>query len=258
MAAGYLGPPRLKARLKADGTLFGVWVACRDLHFNEMVAYSGADVLLVDAEHTPLTVEDIERIVIAAQGSPASVIVRMTGIDQAAIKHVLDSGVEGIVVPFINNAADAKLLTRYGLYPPKGVRGIGPRRAQHLVEGAWDYQRKANDDIVVLIPQIEHADAVNNLDEICAVEGIGGLFLGPSDLSLSLGHGGEYDQPEVVAAKRRILDASRKYSLPLAVASTGIDDARYWVGEGAKLVMVTGDAGLISSGIARILEQVRN
>jgi len=257
MAKGYLGPPRLKARFATDGTLFGMWVACRDPFFNEVAAYSGADVLLVDAEHAPLTVEDIERIVIAAQGSPASVIVRMTGIDQVAIKHVLDSGVEGIVVPFINTAADAKRLTHYAMYPPKGNRGIGPRRAQYLTDGPWDYQQKANDDIVVLIPQIEHIDAVNNLDEICAMEGIGGLFLGPSDLSLSLGHGGEYDHPEVIAAKRRILDASRKHNLPLAVASTGIDDARYWVGEGAKLVMVASDAGLISSGMTRILDQVR-
>ncbi|HDS74610.1 MAG TPA: 2-keto-3-deoxy-L-rhamnonate aldolase, partial [Firmicutes bacterium] len=161
------------------------------------------------------------------------------------------------VVPFINTAADAKLLTRYAMYPPKGIRGIGPRRAQYLADGPWDYQRNANEEIVVLIPQIEHIDAVNNLDDICAVEGIGGLFLGPSDLSLSLGHGGEYDHPEVVAAKRQILDASRKHNLPLAVASTGIDDARYWVGEGAKLVMVAGDASLISSGMTRILVQVR-
>ena len=257
MPGQYLGEPRLKKLLASGKTQLGLWTVCRDPFFLELAAHSGCDVLLVEAEHSSLTLTDIERVAMIARSSPANIMVRMPGIDQALIKQVLDLGIEGMVVPFVNTREDAQELASYGMYPPRGIRGIAPRRAQHLVGGAWEYQRVANDDIVVLVPQIEHIDAVGNLDEICSVEGIGGLFLGPSDLSLSMGLGGEYEHPDVVAAKRKVFDASRRHGLPFACASSSAENARYWIDQGAELVMVGADYGLFSAGVEGAVEEFR-
>jgi 4-hydroxy-2-oxoheptanedioate aldolase len=257
MPDAFLGPPRLKHALRSGSPLFGMWLVCRDPYFIECAAYSGFDVLLIDAEHAPISMADIEQIAIIARNSPAQVMVRMPVIGQAEIKQVLDIGIEGIVAPMVNSVPDAKRLIDYSMYPPRGIRGIGPRRAQHLTGGAWEYQKAANDEIVVIMPQIEHIDAVDDLDAICGVEGLGGLFLGPGDLSLSMGLGGQYSHPDMVAAKAKVLDASRKHGLPLAVATTGDDDARYWADNGAALVMVASDSGLFNSAAQRAIAGFR-
>jgi 4-hydroxy-2-oxoheptanedioate aldolase len=255
MPVGYLGTPRLKSRLNSGTPQLACWVRCRDMFYVEMIANAGFDLLLIDAEHSPLTTGDIELMAIAAHGSPCDVMVRMNGIDQSTFKQVLDTGIQGLVVPMVNSPEDAREMVRWGSYPPRGDRGIGPHRAKNFTDDPWEYQRAANDEIVVLMPQIEHIRAVESLDEICNVPGVGGLFIGPSDLSLSMGLGGQYDHPDMVAAKQRILDASRRYSLPLGVATTGIDDAKQWIDEGAQMILVSSDNSLIASGVSQTLAQ---
>ena len=259
MSFGYLAPPRLKNLLKGDRQLIGMWLVSRDPFFVETAAHVGYDVVLIDAEHAPMTMRDIEMILIAIQGSPTVPIVRMPWNDQVAIKQVLDLGVEGMVVPMISTADDARRLVSYAKYPPEGVRGIGPRRAQHLVQPSdpWEYRRIANDGVVCLLPQIEHVDAINHLEEICRVPGLDGLFFGPSDLSLSMGLPGQYDHPDVVAARERLWEVSRQHNLPLGVATVSLDDATMWLQRGAKLVMSGLDLGHMAAGATRTLDDLR-
>jgi len=235
MPTAPLGPPRLKKLLTSGKQLIGTWVTCRDPFFVETLAYLGYDVLLIEAEHTPLTMGDIEMMLIAMQGSPSVPIVRMPWNDQVAVKQVLDMGVEGMVVPFVMNADEARRLVSYSMYPPVGVRGINPRRAQYSVGGPWEYAKVAN-DIVCPIPQIEHIEAVRKIDEICQVPGIAGLFLGPSDLSFSMNLPGQTDHPDFLAARDKIWDASRRHRLPLAVAAQSLGDAKMWLDRGAEVV----------------------
>lgn len=229
------GPPRLKSLLAGGKQLLGTWITARDPFFVESLAYVGYDLLLIEAEHTPLTMGDIEMMLIAIQGSQSIPVVRMPWNDQVKVKQVLDMGVEAMVVPFVRSAEDARRLVSYSMYPPEGVRGINPRRAQHLVGSPWDYAKVAN-DYVCPIPQIELIDAVNEIDAICAVPRLGGVFLGPSDLSLSMNLPGQMDHPDFVAARDRIWEASRRHRLPFAVASYSLDDARMWIQRGAEMV----------------------
>jgi len=257
MPVGYLGPPRLKRLLAGDRPLLGMWLTTRDPFFIETAAYVGYDVLLIDAEHVPLTMRDVEDMLIAIQGSPAVPIVRMPWNDQVAIKQVLDLGVEGMVVPMVSSADDARRLVSYARYPPAGIRGIGPRRAQHFTGDPWSYAGAANEEIVCLIPQIEHIDAVNAIEEICGVAGLDGLFLGPSDLSLSMGVPGGYDHPDFVAARDRLWEASRRHGLPLAVATVSIEDAAMWIDRGARIVFSGADIGHMVAGARRTLDELR-
>jgi len=252
-----LGPPRLKKLLRSGRQLLGMWLMSRDPYIVETAAYVGYDVLLIDAEHTSLAMRDIEMMLIAIQGSPAIPIVRMPWNDQVAIKQVLDMGLEGMVVPMIMSAEDARRLVAYSSYPPAGVRGIGPRRAQYLAGGAWEYQRIANEEIVCVIPQIEHIDAVKRIDEICCVPGLSGLFLGPSDLSLSMLLPGEYAHPDFIAARDAIWEASQRYHLPLAVATTGPEDAEMWLRRGARIVFLGSEVGHMVAGAKSALERLR-
>jgi 4-hydroxy-2-oxoheptanedioate aldolase len=260
MPQGYLGPPRLKELLKSDKQLIGMWLISRDPVFVETAAYVGYDVLLIDMEHAAITVSDLERILIAIQGSPSIPIVRMPWNDQVTIKQVLDMGVEGMVVPMISSADEAKSLVSYSKYPPDGIRGIGPRRAQNLLANGdpWEYQRKANDEIVCLIPQIEHIDAISNIDAICSVPGVDGLFLGPSDLSLSMGLPGDYTHPDSLAARDKLWDASVRHELPLMVATYSMEDAANWMKRGARLVMSGMDLGHMAAGAKQTLETLQD
>lgn len=251
-----LGPPRLKNLLASGRTLLGMWVSARDPFFIESLAYVGYDVLLIEAEHTPLTMGDIESMLIAMQGSPTVPLVRMPWNDQVAIKQVLDMGVEGMVVPFVKSQDEAFRLIQYSMYPPRGVRGINPRRAQHLVGGAWEYGKAAN-EFIVPIPQIEHIDAVNAIDDICSVEGLGGLFLGPSDLSFSMDLPGRFDHPDFLAARDRVWEASRRHNLPFAVASNSQDDAKLWIERGAEVVFLGLDLRFMTAGAQESLERLK-
>ena len=258
MPSGYLGPPRLKKLLQGDRQLIGMWLISRDPFFVETAAHVGYDVLLIDIEHAPISMSDLERMLIAIQGSPSVPVVRMPWNDQVAIKQVLDMGVEGLVVPMISTAHEARQLVSYSKYPPAGVRGIGPRRAQNMFESGdpWDYQSRANDEVVCLIPQIEHIGAINNIDDICSVPGVGGLFLGPSDLSLSMGLPGDYEHPDSIAARDKLRDAARRHELPLAVATYSMDNAADWMRWGAKLVMSGIDIGHMAAGAKSMLQEL--
>jgi len=183
----------------------GSWLQLADMAATEMMAKTGFDWLCIDLEHTSTSVSEMANLVRVGDLAGVPMMVRLSGHDPIQIKRALDSGVSGIIAPTVNTADQARRIVDAAFYPPKGSRGVGLSRAQDYGAGFDEYRIGAAEDIVV-IAQIEHVDGVANLGEILAVEGIDGYFIGPYDLSGSVGKPGQFDDPAVQAA---LVEASK-------------------------------------------------
>ena len=158
-------------------------------------------------------------LLVAIERRGAVPLVRLASNDPVQCKAVLDSGAAGVIVPMVNSKAEAELAVRSVKYPPAGMRGAAVARAHDYGPGFADYMRSANDETLVIV-QIEHVDAVSRIDEILSVPGIDGTFIGPYDLSASMGLPGQLTHPDVEAAKRRVLDAALARGLAAGIHAT--------------------------------------
>lgn len=200
----------LKRRLAAGELLNGCWLAFAEPAVAEVAATAGFDWLLIDGEHAPNDLRSISaQLAVLAGADP---VVRVRDHDPAMIKQVLDAGAQTLLV-MVQNAAQAAALVRAVRYPPRGIRGVGASAARASRFGAIpDYLATADAEICLIV-QVESRAGLAALDDILQVEGVDGVFIGPSDLSSDMGHPGRPEAPEVVAliedALRRIRAAGR-------------------------------------------------
>lgn len=192
----------MPSEIASDVTI-GSWLQLADPALTEIMARAGFDWLTIDLEHTSTTLKEAAQLVRICAVRRVPVFARLSGHDTSQIKRLLDMGVNGIIAPDVRTAAQAKMLADACFYPPRGTRGVGLARAQGYGREFAAYRDGAAND-VIFIPQIEHVDAVANLGEILDVEGVAGFFVGPYDLSGSLGLPGEFEHPAVVAEMDRI------------------------------------------------------
>jgi len=196
-----------KAALKAGQPQMGCWLGLADPYVAQISAGAGFDWLLIDAEHAPNDLRAIigQLQVIGGKGSQA--VVRPTIGETWMIKQLLDAGAQTLLIPMVESAAQARELVRAVTYPPHGVRGVGASLARASdFAGIADYLTTADAQICLLV-QVENRAGMAALDDILAVEGVDGVFIGPSDLAADMGHLGQANAPEVEAA---VLDAMRK------------------------------------------------
>ncbi len=175
---------------------FGTAITFTDPTITELLA-GDLDFVWIDAEHNALSLESIQLHLMAVKGTQAFPVVRVAWNDPVLIKPVLDIGTPGVVVPLIRTAADVALAVAACRYPPKGIRGFGPRRASRYGRDSGPEYCAAADASIMVNVQIEHAEAVKNLDAILATEGLAGIVIGPNDLAGSMGHPGRPDHPDV-------------------------------------------------------------
>ncbi len=218
----------LKRTLTADTNPVGNWISIGDPAVAEVSAALEFDFVLVDTEHTTMSLETVENLsrAIEAQNAPTETIVRVPCNDQARIKRVLDIGVAGVMVPMIESAEEARSLVDAVNYPPEGTRGIATGRAAEYGIDFVEYVSEANGSIVT-IAQIESRTGLENVDEIAAVDDIDALFVGPADLSGALGVFAEWDASELNDAIDRVLSAGRRHNTPvgtITVTEEQIDD----------------------------------
>lgn len=159
----------------------------------------GFDWLAVDLEHTTTSIAQAGELIRIGSLAGVPMLVRLSGHDPGQIKRVLDAGAQGVIAPMVTTADEAHRIVRASTYPPRGSRGVGLARAQGYGTGFADYLKGPAQQIKT-IAQVEHIDGVNNLGAILDVEGIDGFFVGPYDLSASLGRPGDFDDPDVAAA----------------------------------------------------------
>lgn len=176
----------------------GSWITLGHLSIAEVMAGAGFDWLCVDLEHSVIDYYDLQVLLNAIQGKGVKAFARIGANDSTIIKRVLDAGANGIICPMVNTPEDAKRLVSNVKYPPLGTRGVGLARAQNygLDEGFENYKTNSANNITI-IAQIEHIDGLKNFRKIVEVEGIDGTFIGPYDLSGSIGKPGRYDDDNV-------------------------------------------------------------
>jgi len=190
-------------------------------------------------------------------GSETTPIVRVPWNDQVWIKFALDVGAEGVLVPLIRTAEDARQAVAACKYPLEGVRGFGPRGASNFYRNTAEYQQEANDRIVVIV-QIEHVDAVKNLDEILKVPGLDCVFIGPADLSGSLGVLCQWEHPKLLQAIDTVIAKAHAAGVPVGMAvDEPAPEVLRWLGKGVQLATLGLDWAWMQQVAAESLDAVR-
>ena len=224
----------------------GMFISSGDPSSTEICASAGLDYLLLDGEHAPLGLETVQSQLRAMAGYPVVPVVRVPALDTVLVKQYLDLGAQSLVIPMVDSAADAEAAVRAMHYPPHGVRGVGSALAR---SARWnripDYLDRAA-DLVTLVVQIESAAAVEEARQIAAVDGIDGIFIGPSDLAASMGLIGRQDHPDVVAAVKTVIGRVKAAGKFVGVNAFAADRARDYVAAGADFVNVGADVALLA------------
>ncbi len=235
-----------KDRLAPGRARFGCWLHMFSPIAAEVVAQAGYDCVLIDLEHGPGWYQDMIPLIHAIQGRDCATLVRVPSNDPVAMKKVLDIGVAGVMVPAVDTVEHAEAAVAACRYPPKGMRGmaIGIARAADYGARAEDYLAGADSALLVMC-QIESAEAVANVHGIAAVEGVDMLFIGPYDLSASLGYPGEPDRPEVRAAIAKIEAAVKSAGKMLGTIPTPGHSAADLAKAGYALVIADSDVLLL-------------
>jgi 2-dehydro-3-deoxyglucarate aldolase len=189
----------LKRRLADGETTIGSWITIGHTVVAEIMAKAGFDWLTVDMEHSAITLAEAQQLVQVIDLSGCVPLVRVGANDANLIKRAMDCGAHGVLVPMVNSRDDAERAVSSVRYPPRGTRGVGLARAQYY--GAdFERYREWNEGESVVIVQVEHIEAVKNLEAIVNVEGVDGFIVGPYDLSGSIGFPGQFEHPEVADA----------------------------------------------------------
>ncbi|MEI7492871.1 MAG: aldolase/citrate lyase family protein [Bacteroidota bacterium] len=193
----------LKRKLKNLDLTIGTWLTIPNQSVVEVLSTGGFDWITIDLEHSAIDKMELQNLIGHIQGNNLEALVRVHKNDEVVIKHSLDAGANGIIVPMIKNSEDAQNAVNFAKYPPSGQRGVGLFRAQNYGIGFEEYVDWLNNDLII-IAQIEHIEAVNNLNEILNVKGIDGILVGPYDLSASMGIPGEFENIKVVESIKEI------------------------------------------------------
>jgi 4-hydroxy-2-oxoheptanedioate aldolase len=247
---------KLRALWAARRPAVNGWLAIPNSFAAEVMAHQGWDTLTVDLQHGLADAATLVPMLQAIQATPAMPIVRVPWLEPGVIMRALDAGAQALICPMVNTREEAERLVQYTRYAPQGGRSFGPVRAG-LVHGS-DYAEAANDNVVVFA-MIETAQALDNLDAICSVDGIDAIYIGPSDLSLSLGCKPVFDDVEPVVAQAidHVLARAHAHGLKAGVHNGRTDVARARLAKGFDLVTVGSDARILIAGSQQILKEMR-
>lgn len=246
-----------KARLQAGDTVLGCFTKYRDPAFAELAALQGWDFLVFDGEHGALNADDIENLSRAAEVRGVTPLARVPVNEPSVILSFLDRGIHGVHVPWVNSEAEVEAAVQAVKYGPRGRRGLAGGRASDwgISEPIGDYTRRANRETLTVI-HIETAEAVAAIDQYVGVDDVDVLFIGPTDLSHSLGHPGNVGHAEVTAAMAAVADAVVPSDKALGIYAPTVDRARAWLDRGARYI-ATGAEGFVSQGMRDFVTKVR-
>jgi 4-hydroxy-2-oxoheptanedioate aldolase len=229
-------PNDLKDRLRRGGWSAGAIIPVADEQLVEVMALAGFGHVMIDAEHGNMSIRETESLVRAAEAAGISSTVRVpTNQDDVILRH-LDTGIQGVVIPGVMNADDARRAVQSAFYYPIGKRGLaGTRAASYGLAGSLgEYTVQANEQMLV-IALIEDVEAIRHLPEILAVEGLGAISIGPADLSQSMGRPGDRNHPDVQSAIGEIIKATVAAGVPVGLNSPSGDDAAIAYEQGVRL-----------------------
>jgi 4-hydroxy-2-oxoheptanedioate aldolase len=234
-----------KHAIRAGRQQVGLWVSLANAYGAELVAGSGFDWLVLDGEHSPNDPTTIIEQLQAVSAYPVSAVVRPAWNDKVLIKRYLDIGAQSLLVPYVQNVAEAEAAVAAIRYPTRGVRGVaGTTRAARFGR-VKDYAKRAEEELCLLV-QIETREGLDNLDAIARVDGIDGVFIGPADLAAGLGHLGEQQHPEVQSAIQDAIQRIRGHGKPAGILATDEASTRRYIEWGTTFTAVGLDAMILA------------
>jgi 4-hydroxy-2-oxoheptanedioate aldolase len=234
-----------KQALSEGREQIGLWCSLCSNLAAEVIAGSGFDWLLIDMEHAPTELTTLVGQLQGMMGGTATPVVRPSWNDPVQIKRILDAGANSLLVPYIQNADEARAAVAATRYPPEGIRGVASIHRGNRFARDKSYAQHANSDMCILA-QIETTVALDNLEAIAAVDGIDALFIGPSDLAASLGHVGNNNHPDVRAVIEKTITRIKATGKPAAILTAIEADAKHWIECGCTVVAVGSDISVLA------------
>ncbi|MDP4026065.1 4-hydroxy-2-oxoheptanedioate aldolase [Methylobacterium sp. NEAU 140] len=245
---------RFKRDLRAGRQQIGLWCSLPSAYAAEAVAGSGFDWLLLDTEHSPGDPLTVLPQLQAVAPYPVAPVVRPVSNDAVLIKRFLDLGAQTLLIPYVQDADEARAAVAATRYPPEGIRGVSSLTRATRFGRVQGYAKRAADEICLLV-QVETRAALDRLEEIAGVEGVDGVFVGPGDLAASLGHAGEMGHPEVVAAVEEAITRTRAAGKPAGVLTPDPAFARRCIELGTTFTAVALDIGVLARGTEAVARQ---
>jgi 4-hydroxy-2-oxoheptanedioate aldolase len=246
-----------KRALAEQHRQIGLWSSSGSVAAVEMLGPAGYDWILLDTEHTPSELPDIMAQMRVLNGGTAEAVVRPAWNDAVLIKRFLDAGAQSLLIPFVQNEEEAIRAVKATRYPPHGIRGVSVSSRANRYGRVGEYFRLVHDELCVLV-QLETGAALDRLEEIAAVDGIDGIFVGPSDLAADLGHLGNPGHPDVQAAIRSAVDKCRRLGKPAGILAPVEEDARRYLEWGFTFVAVGADMGLLRKAADELIRRFRD
>lgn len=248
----------LKERLSSNSLTVGSWITLAHPAIAEIMARAGFEWLVIDLEHSVITMREAGELIRTASLCGAEPLVRLTSNDPNQIKRVMDAGAHGVIVPMVLTKEDAQKAVSAVYYPGKGNRGVGLARAQGYGASFDDYRKWLDKNATVII-QIEHVKAVDNLESILSVSGVDGYIIGPYDLSASMGISGKFDSPDFIAAIEKIRKTGSAMNKPGGMHVVEPDTAQLmkYVKDGFKFLAYSVDIRMLDVSCRSGLSTVR-
>ncbi len=247
---------RIVEKASRGEVVLGTWITINSPEISEAISTLPLDWVVIDMEHAPLDIYDVEMILMGLKGSNITGIVRVPWNDPVYIKRALDIGAQGILVPWVSSYEEALAVERSVVYPPHGIRGVGPRRATMYGSiPSVEYYKRYLEDLVVLV-QIETARAIENIEKILEVRTLTGVFVGPSDLSASLGVFGEKDSPLLLGSLEKISRTARGRKPLVGIMAYTPEEAVRAIGMGYNMVSLSSDMANMLRGFKSFLQDV--
>jgi 4-hydroxy-2-oxoheptanedioate aldolase len=236
-----------KHAIAAGQLQIGLWCSLCSNIAADIVSDSGFDWLLLDTEHSPNEIPDLLAQLQAVRGGTATPIVRPAWNDPVLIKRVLDIGAQSVLLPYVQNPEEAKRAVASVRYPPAGIRGVAAASRASRYGRVPGYLKNADAEICTLV-QVETRTALDQLEAIASVDGVDGVFIGPSDLSASFGHVGNPQHPEMQKTLEDAVARLKKIGKPAGILTGNEEEARRYIGWGYTFVAVGADVGLLARG----------
>jgi len=248
----------LKEALEEGKNVFGPFMKFTDPAAVEIMGFAGFDFVIIDAEHGPISMQSAQNMIRAAETANITPIIRVSSNDEALILRALDIGAQGIEIPQINSKSQAIKAVKSVKYSPQGERGVCRyvRAANYSSMDKFKYFKSANEETMI-IAHIEGVEGINNLDEILSVPGIDVIFIGPYDLSQSLGIPGEVNNPLVTERMKEVVLKCKQNKIAVGTFADDIETAKFWVSLGVQYMSFSVDVGILYEATKQIVENLK-
>ncbi|MCJ7814027.1 MAG: aldolase/citrate lyase family protein [Candidatus Atribacteria bacterium] len=249
----------LKKALHDSKIVFGPFLKITDPAVVEIMGFAGFDFVIIDEEHGPISMESAQNMIRAAESVNITPIIRVGDNNEALILRALDIGAQGIEIPQVNSRSDAVRAVKSVKYSPQGERGVCRyvRAANYSSIDKFKYFKSANDETMIIV-HIEGVKGINNLDEILLVSGIDVIFIGPYDLSQSLGIPGEVNHPLVVEKMKEVILKCKENKVAVGTFADDVKTAKSWISLGIQYMSFSVDVGILYEASKNIINKFKN